>query len=134
MEGQARRTEYAVTDDRMFLCAIHTTHSDSQSIACWPFLNRDSRLHLLNFLFRQFSQRIISRLQERNDTRIPQREKTHLSGMSVGPQASFDVVMLPCPLFCLLQFLESGVDVFDRLYSVPAPLRSSVLKLAFCGM
>ncbi len=54
MEGQARRTEYAVTDDRMFLCAIHTTHSDSQSIACWPFLNRDSRLHLLNFLFRQF--------------------------------------------------------------------------------
>src|SRR5207302_9921115 len=80
------------------------------------------------------SQRIISRLQERNNTRIPQREKTHLSGMSVGPQASSDVVMLPCPLFCLLQFLESGVDVFDRLYSVPAPLRSSVLKLAFCGM
>src|SRR6266496_3659030 len=86
------------------------------------------------FLISTTSQRIISRLQERNDTRIPQREKTHLSGMSVGPQASFDVVMLPCPLFCLLQFLESGVDVFDRLYSVPAPLRSGVLKLAFCGM
>src|SRR2546427_11353449 len=88
----------------------------------------------IGFLISTTSQRIISRLQERNNTRIPQREKTHLSGMSVGPQASFDVVMLPCPLFCLLQFLESGVDVFDRLYSVPAPLRSSVLKLAFCGM
>src|SRR5213083_2733175 len=91
------------------------------------------------------------RLQERNDTRIPQREKTHLSGMSVGPQASFDVVMLPCPLFCLLQFLESGVDMFDRLYSVPAhyvpacssspfavcrlcSARSTSAGLSFCGL
>src|SRR6266700_8327748 len=32
---------------RMFPCAIHTTNSHSQSIACWPFLNRQSRPHLL---------------------------------------------------------------------------------------
>jgi hypothetical protein len=44
--------------------------------------------------------------------------------------------MLACPPFCLLQFVESGVNVFDRLYSVfdrlysvAAPLRSGVLKL-----
>ena len=41
--------------------------------------------------------------------------------------------MLSCPLFCLLQFLESGVNVFDRLYSVAAPLTSGVLKLTFCS-
>src|SRR5437667_11086902 len=69
--------------------------------------------------------------------------------MSVGPQASFDVVMLPRPLFCLLQFLESGVDVFDRLYSphsVPACsssffavcndcwARSTSAGLSLCGL
>ena len=32
---------------RMFPCAIHTTNSHSQSIACWQFLNRESRPHLL---------------------------------------------------------------------------------------
>src|SRR5438445_1248375 len=31
---------------RMFPCAIHTIHCHSQSIACWPFLSRDSRPHL----------------------------------------------------------------------------------------
>src|SRR5205809_8054224 len=31
---------------------------------------------------------------------------------------SLDVVMLACPAFCQLQFVESGVDVFHRLYSV----------------
>jgi hypothetical protein len=30
--------------------------------------------------------------------------------------------------------VESGVDVFDRLYSVAAPLSSRLLKLAFCGL
>ena len=41
--------------------------------------------------------------------------------------------MLACPLFRLLQFVESGVNVFHRLYSVAAPLTSGVLKLAFCS-
>ncbi len=36
---------------RMFPCAIHTTNSHSQSIACWRFLSRDSHLHLPNSSF-----------------------------------------------------------------------------------
>src|SRR6266566_905408 len=43
----------------------------------------------------------------------------------------FDVVMLSCPLFCLLQFVESGVNMFHRLYSVAAPLTTGVLKFTF---
>jgi hypothetical protein len=39
--------------------------------------------------------------------------------------------MLSCPLFCLLQFVESGVNMFHRLYSVAAPLTTGVLKLTF---
>ncbi len=38
--------------------------------------------------------------------------------------------MLSCPLFCLLQFVESGVNM---LYSVAAPLTTGVLKLTFCS-
>ena len=33
---------------------VRTTQSHSQNIACWPFLNRNSRLHLLNFSFLRF--------------------------------------------------------------------------------
>ena len=36
---------------RRSLRGVHTTHYRSQSIPCWPFLDRDSRLRLLNFLF-----------------------------------------------------------------------------------
>src|SRR5438445_12436972 len=115
------------------VCDSHSSLPQSKHCVL-AVLEQGKPIASAEFLISTTSQRIISRLQERNDTRIPQREKTHLSGMSVGPQASFDVVMLPCPLFCLLQFLESGVDVFDRLYSVPAPLSSSVLMLAFCVM
>src|SRR5438132_3182925 len=32
---------------------IRTTHYHSQNIACWPFLSRDSQLHLANFLFQR---------------------------------------------------------------------------------
>ena len=39
--------------------------------------------------------------------------------------------MLACPLFRLLQFVESGVNVFHRLYSVAALLMSGVRKLVF---
>ena len=35
-----------------FPCGIHTTHCHSQSIARWPSLGRNNRLHLLNFSFR----------------------------------------------------------------------------------
>src|SRR5207237_6488452 len=34
-----------------FLREIHTTHYHSQSIACWQFLSRESRLYVPNFLF-----------------------------------------------------------------------------------
>src|SRR5438128_1245304 len=53
MEGQARRTEYTVYRCRMFPCAIHTTRCHSQSIACWPFVGRNSQPHLPNFLFQR---------------------------------------------------------------------------------
>src|SRR5438445_8104836 len=42
---------------RMFLCAIHTTNSHSRSIPCWPFLGRNSRPHLPNFLFQRLRRR-----------------------------------------------------------------------------
>ena len=33
---------------RMFPCAIHTIHSRSRSIPCWPFLSRETQAHRLN--------------------------------------------------------------------------------------
>src|SRR5437660_414327 len=35
----------------MFPCGIRTAHCHSQSIACWPFLSRDSQPHLPNSSF-----------------------------------------------------------------------------------
>jgi hypothetical protein len=40
-------TKDRIRRGRMFPCAIHTTNSHSQSIACWQLLNRESRPHLL---------------------------------------------------------------------------------------
>src|SRR5437016_1328417 len=52
MEGQAGRTEYAVTDAACFR-VIHTVRCHSQSIACWPFLSRDRQPHLPNSSFQR---------------------------------------------------------------------------------
>src|SRR5207244_3654817 len=49
-------------------------------------------------------------------------------------QASLGGAMVACPSFRPLQFLERRVDVFGRLYSVAAPLRSGALKLVFRGL
>src|SRR5207244_783102 len=43
-----------------FPCAIHTIHFHSQSLACWPFLSRDSQLHLLNSSFLRLRRRSFS--------------------------------------------------------------------------
>jgi len=60
----------------------------------------------------------------------PESSVARAQNVSPPSQASLDVVMLSCPLFCLLQFVESGVNM---LYSVAAPLTTGVLKLTFCS-
>ena len=120
----ARRTEYAVTDDRMFLCAIHTTHSDSQSIACWPFLNRNSRLHLPRSLLLRLRSVLAWRLVYDFETGAGQ-----CAGM---PTRNWLFVALPFKRF--ISTLPLGVPAIEGLLISWWRLKSALVPPASAGL
>ena len=61
---------------RMFPCAIQTIHCHSQSIAFWPFVNRNSQLHLLDFLISA------ARLPTTRPSETPRHQQFHSRSFS----------------------------------------------------
>ena len=54
LDGRKNRAGRRSSDTcHRFPHVVRTNQSHSQSIACWPFLSRNSRLHLLNFSFQR---------------------------------------------------------------------------------
>src|SRR5437899_10304794 len=63
---------------------IHITHYHSQSIACWPFLSRDSQPHLPNSSFLRL--RSGSFAPQLPDCSVPCRSDLGMASTSLGPR------------------------------------------------